>query len=37
MYDGIKAKISTLTGMKKNFAEKAIEVKLENLRTRAEY
>ena len=37
MYDGIKAKIASVTGIKKNFAEKAIEVKLENLRTRAEY
>ncbi|CAD8168829.1 unnamed protein product [Paramecium octaurelia] len=36
-YDGIKAKINEVTGFKKAFAERAIRVKLENLRSEAKY
>ncbi|CAD8062385.1 unnamed protein product [Paramecium primaurelia] len=36
-YDGIKAKINEVTGFKKSFAERAIRVKLENLRSEAKY
>ncbi|CAD8073793.1 unnamed protein product [Paramecium sonneborni] len=36
-YDGIKAKINEVTGFKKSFAERAIRVKLENLRSDAKY
>jgi long-chain acyl-CoA synthetase len=36
-YDGIRAKIEAVQGAKRSFAEKAINVKLQNLRTKAEY
>ncbi|CAD8156607.1 unnamed protein product [Paramecium octaurelia] len=36
-YDGIKAKINEVTGVKKSFAERAVRVKLENLRSEAKY
>lgn len=36
-YDGIKAKINEVTGLKKSFAERAVRVKLENLRSDAKY
>lgn len=36
-YDGIKAKIEAVTGLKKSFAERAITVKLENLHSSARY
>lgn len=36
-YDGIKAKIEAVEGAKRSFAERAIRVKLENLRSSAQY
>lgn len=36
-YDGIKAKIEAVTGLKRSFADRAIRVKLENLHSEASY
>lgn len=35
--DGIKAKINEVTGLKKTFADRAVNVKLDNLRREAIY
>lgn len=34
-YDGIKAKIEAVTGLKRSFADRALRVKLENLHSSA--